>query len=275
MIPISDSNRHDTTPYVGNTIIAICILIYVVPAFFDTNNSNELFIHQFAVVPARLFEQHDWWTLLTSAFLHGGIIHLFGNMLFIHIFADNVEHAFGHLRFALFYLFAALFTSFVPAVIDPSSTIPSIGASGAIMAACGAYCVLFPRAYVTMFFLGWRYQTVTFEIRAYQVMIYWFILDVTGAIWIDTSQGGISYWAHISGFLLGLTLSKVLRIYNSDYDGHFLQNGVWVQHKIRSGQSDLIEAIDAAAEREKRLKKLRRPVTMTKSDAWGSDKNPR
>lgn len=244
MLILKEFNPHDTRPYCCYGIAILCTLIFLFEALLSEKGFTR-FLDQFALVPAELFQRNEWSTLLTNTFLHADLFHLLGNMIILLIFADNIEHAFGRMRFLLFYVMAAVVTSFTAACFSPDSTIPHLGASGAIMACCGAYFILFPKAEIQVMF-GPIWLPLITEIKAFFLMISWFILDIIGFYLVDNSQGGISYMAHISGFLLGIIFGRILKQYDSDYDGYILPNGVWVRYKpVTSRRDEMLAKLGA------------------------------
>jgi membrane associated rhomboid family serine protease len=150
-------------------------------------------------------------TLITSQFLHGGWLHILGNMLYLWIFGNNVEDRFGRLGFLLFYLFGGALAGLSQVAIDPTSNVPTIGASGAIAATLGAYLVLFPRARVTtLVFLGFFYQLI--DVPALIVLGFWFVLqlvDGLASLGATQSGGGVAFFAHIGGFVAGAVIARV------------------------------------------------------------------
>jgi rhomboid family protein len=181
------------------------------------------FITRWGVVPAELVETFrsgavasaETVTLVTSQFLHGSLVHIAGNMLFLWIFGNNIEDRFGRLRFLAFYLVGGIVAGLTQVAIDPTSTVPTIGASGAIAAVLGAYLVLFPRARVTTaIFLIFFYQLI--DIPAVFVLGFWFVLQLfdglgsLGAMGAATT-GGVAFFAHIGGFVFGAAIALVYR----------------------------------------------------------------
>ena len=152
--------------------------------------------------------------MVTSMFLHGGWVHLLGNMLYLWIFGNNVEDRLGSIPFLLFYLAGGLVAALMQVVIDPDSTVPLVGASGAIAAALGTYLVLFPGARIlSLVFLGFFYQLL--EVPAVIVLGLWFglqLLDGAASLGGSTAQGGVAFFAHIGGFVFGLFVGFVLRL---------------------------------------------------------------
>ena len=151
-------------------------------------------------------------TLITSQFLHGGWLHLLGNMLFLWIFGNNIEDRFGRLRFLLFYLAGGIVAGLAQVAIDPESRIPTIGASGAIAATLGAYLVLYPRARITsLVFLGFFYQLI--NVPALVVLAFWFVLQLVDGITslgVAETGGGVAFFAHIGGFVFGALIALIV-----------------------------------------------------------------
>jgi membrane associated rhomboid family serine protease len=156
----------------------------------------------------------EWLPLLTSMFMHGGWLHILGNMWFLWVFGDNVEDAMGPLRFAVFYVACGLAAAAAQMLSDPSSLVPMVGASGAIGGVMGAYALLYPRAHVhTLVILGFYVTTVA--VPAWLMLGYWFLLQVLGGL-PDLAGagagGGVAFWAHAGGFVAGLVLAPLLRV---------------------------------------------------------------
>jgi len=153
---------------------------------------------------------HPIVTVFTSMFMHGGFFHLAGNMLYLWIFGNNIEDRLGHIRFSIFYLFCGIFAAYSYAITDPSSTIPMVGASGAISGILGAYLLLFPKANVhTLVFLG--FFVTTLKIPALIVIGFWAIIQfINGMISTGLREGGgVAWFAHLGGFLIGLVMIKL------------------------------------------------------------------
>jgi membrane associated rhomboid family serine protease len=152
--------------------------------------------------------------VVTSMFLHGSWLHVLGNMLFLWIFGNNVEDRLGRVGFALFYLAGGITAALAQVAIAPQSEIPLVGASGAIAAALGAYIVLFPGSRIlSIVFLGFFYQLL--EVPALIVLGYWFVLQLIsgiGAFGAETAQGGVAFFAHIGGFVMGAVVGLLLRV---------------------------------------------------------------
>ena len=211
MIPLHDDNPTEIRPYVTWALIAICVLVFLwqqtpgdggvvlslgfIPAVLlgKAELSPEL-----VMVPAAL-------TPVTSMFLHGGWMHLIGNMLYLWIFGNNVEDAMGHGRFIAFYAVCGLAAAAAQAALDPASRIPMIGASGAIAGVLGAYALLYPRAKVLVLIPIFVIFT-TVRLPALWVLGGWFVLQLINGALADPAGGGVAWWAHIGGFAAGLAL---------------------------------------------------------------------
>lgn len=155
---------------------------------------------------------NTWYTPLTSMFLHGGWFHLLGNMWFLWVFGNNVEDSMGHVRFVLFYLICGLAAAAAQVVVSPASTLPMVGASGAISGVMGAYIVLYPRVRVHMLiFLGIFITTVA--VPAWMMLGYWFLLQILGGLPMLAAEtgGGTAFWAHTGGFVAGMALIWLFR----------------------------------------------------------------
>jgi membrane associated rhomboid family serine protease len=225
MIPLRDANPTNRTPVVTIGIIAACVAVFLYQFTLESSSEAalETFIRRWAVIPEQLvaalragaFLSQETATLVTSQFLHGGLIHIGGNMLFLWVFGNNVEDRFGRLRFLVFYLVGGIIAALSQVAVDPHSTVPTIGASGAIAATLGAYLVLWPRARVTTaIFLVFFYQLI--DIPAVIVLLVWFglqLLDGIMALGVTTSAaaGGVAIFAHIGGFIFGAAVALVVR----------------------------------------------------------------
>ena len=208
MIPLRDVIPSRTTPYITITIIVLNALAW----FFELSLPRDVlpvFLQFYGVVPA----DFHWGTLVTSMFLHGGWMHVIGNMWYLWIFGDNVEDRLGHGRFIVFYLLCGIAAAFGQIAIDPSSTLPTIGASGAIAGVMGAYFVLYPRSRVlTLIPLIIFWEIV--ELPAIVLLGFWFLMQVfsAGAIAVTSSVGsGVAFAAHVAGFLAGIAGVFLLR----------------------------------------------------------------
>lgn len=212
MIPIRDHNPSGKTPVVNYILIAINVLIFGY-MFLLPEELLMAFINQYAVIPSLIVKSQHLFSLISSMFLHGGIGHLVGNMLFLNIFGDNLEDTLGSLKYLLYYLICGLGASALQIVINPASSIPNLGASGAIAGIMGGYLVLFPRNKIDILFVfGWALRQVT--VPAYFMLFYWFIAQLfSGAgslAFMDQARGGVAYFAHIGGFVVGWVLINLL-----------------------------------------------------------------
>ncbi len=209
MFPIKDDNPKERRPLVVMALIAANISIFAYAVFLALNGELEGFIDAYALVPKDIVAGSHLSTLFTSMFLHGGFLHVTGNMLYLHIFGDNVEDIMGRKRFIAFYLLSGLAASALQIYTDPNSTVPNLGASGAIAGVLGAYLVSFPRARVhTIVFIGYFVRWI--RLPAFLVLGSWFVIQLfsgVGSLGIEAADaGGIAYFAHIGGFLAGIVL---------------------------------------------------------------------
>ena len=212
MIPLHDDNPTKLTPVVTIATIAVCILVFLYQASLPVGPDNT-FVFQYGAIPALLFGQADlpetvvlipaYATLITSMFLHGGWMHLIGNMLYLWIFGNNIEDVMGHAKYVVFYLTCGIVAALSHALTDPSSTIPMVGASGAISGVLGAYILLFPRARVLVLMPGLGAT----KVAAGVVLGMWFVMQLlSGGMSIGSQGGGVAFFAHIGGFLAGMAL---------------------------------------------------------------------
>jgi|SRR5229473_2232572 len=216
MLPLSDRNPSRTTPVVNYLLIAANVLVFLWELSLGPDIERDLFVVSF--VPARFwvapFYPVNLIRILMSMFLHGGWLHLGGNMLYLWIFGDNIEDRLGHVKYAIFYLLCGGIATLTHAFVNPDSRIPSIGASGAIAGVLGAYILLFPRAQVTTLIPIFVFITIR-EIPAVIVLGFWFVLQLfTGvaSVGIPEAQnaGGVAYFAHIGGFVAGMILVGIM-----------------------------------------------------------------
>ena len=208
-LPLFDDNPTKARPVISWAIMIGCIAVYLYQTGLSPRADYALIL-TYGVVPLRLFQELDVLSTVSSMFLHGGFMHLASNMLYLWIFGDNVEDAMGHWRFLCFYLICGASAAFVQALIDPSSTIPLIGASGGIAGILGAYIMLYPRATIKVFM--WIIIFVRLiNIPAWIVLGFWIggqFLSVPAAL---SSQGGVAYFAHIGGFITGMLLVGIFK----------------------------------------------------------------
>ncbi|MBI4485596.1 MAG: rhomboid family intramembrane serine protease [Acidobacteria bacterium] len=209
MIPLRDVIPSRTTPFITVTIIVLNSIAWLLETSMPHEQLNE-FLTVFGVVPAAF----AWPTLVTSMFLHGSWMHVIGNMWYLWIFGDNVEDRFGHGRFLTFYLMSGIVAAFGQILIDPNSTLPTIGASGAIAGVMGAYFVLYPHSRVlTLLPLIIIWEVI--ELPAIVLLGFWFVMQLfsagTVAMTASTGTGGVAFMAHVAGFAFGLGAVFVFR----------------------------------------------------------------
>jgi membrane associated rhomboid family serine protease len=209
VIPLRDVIPSRTTPYITVTIIALNAAAWLFELTMPQAQLNQ-FLTVFGVVPAAF----AWPTLITSMFLHGGWMHVIGNMWYLWIFGDNVEDRFGHGRFLGFYLIAGMVAAFGQILIAPNSMLPTIGASGAIAGVMGAYFVLYPQSRVlTLIPLIIIWEVI--EVPAIFLLGFWFLMQLfsAGSIALTSAseQGGVAFMAHVAGFVFGMAAVFVFR----------------------------------------------------------------
>ena len=207
--PFKDDNPTSSRPIISWALISICSLIFFYQlslSIFDFNN----FVRYFGITPFKLINNTNdqWFTVLSSMFVHGNLTHLAGNMVYLWIFGDNIEDSFGKIRFILFYLLCGVAAVFSQILYDPNSLTPMIGASGAIAGVLGAYLILYPRAKI------WVFMWIVFIVRlitvpAFIVLGIWMFLQLINVI--DQGTSGVAYSAHIGGFIAGMILAPLLK----------------------------------------------------------------
>lgn len=213
MFPLSDDNPRERPAIVTWSLIGACVVVFLWQ--LSLGQGGEVAIYGFGMIPARLFGKAELsaaiptvsplLTVVTSMFMHGGLLHLGGNMLYLWIFGDNVEDSMGRFRFLVFYLACGTIAALAQAWIDPTSTVPMVGASGAISGVLGAYILLHPRATVrTLVVLGFFITIV--NVPAMIVLGLWFVMQFLSAAAMPTGEGGVAFWAHVGGFVAGMVL---------------------------------------------------------------------
>jgi membrane associated rhomboid family serine protease len=221
MLPLRDDQPRYSTPWVNSFLIGLNLVIFFFEATLD-RQSLDLLIHQFGVVPSHLalfLSGSPRYSLpavvlpfFTSMFLHGSWPHVLGNMLYLYIFGDNVEDYLGHFKYLVFYLLTGLIAMATQVAVNPHSTAPTVGASGAIAGVLGAYFVLYPRARV----LTWFFELLILVVwvPAWIILVYWFILNfLSGTATMlaihRQNMGGVAFWAHVGGFISGALMIKL------------------------------------------------------------------
>ncbi|MDQ4075773.1 MAG: rhomboid family intramembrane serine protease [Chloroflexota bacterium] len=209
MFPIGDQDLvKDRIPWVTYTLIAINVLVFLfleVPIMGD-QSAFQNFIQTWGAVPAELQQGEGLHTIFTSMFLHGGWMHLIGNMLFLWVFGDNVEIVMGHIPFVIFYFIAGIAAVLAHGLLNLGSEVPTVGASGAISGVLGAYLVMFPGNKVKLLLLGRRATRATY-VSALFFLGLWGLMQLLNGIGATVSTAettGVAFWAHIGGFVIGL-----------------------------------------------------------------------
>jgi membrane associated rhomboid family serine protease len=218
MIPLKDDNPSRITPLVSYGLIVSCVLVFLWQMSLGPEGAQAA-VYALGVIPAVLLGDAQlppeiamvgpWTSVLTSMFLHGGVLHLLGNMLYLWIFGDNVEDSMGHVRFVAFYLLCGVAAVFAQVLPDPSSQVPMIGASGAISGVLGAYLMLFPHARILVLIpLGFVMHST--RLPAMWVLLLWFALQFLSSL-MQTAGGGVAFRAHIGGFIAGAGLIALFK----------------------------------------------------------------
>ena len=246
MLPLKDNIPTRTTPVITIAIIVICVLVYFFLQKGGLDGPSDQSVVKYSAIPYEITHPGDecgltqngtvacqgepgvegtppsqpatWLTVLFAMFMHGGLLHLGGNMLFLWIFGNNIEDSMGKFRFAAFYLLGGLAATAAHVAVDPSSTTPTLGASGAIAAVLGGYALLYPRARVITLIFIIIFVTVI-ELPALLVLGVWFLLQLLSASSEPLGSGGVAYFAHIGGFVFGLLFIRTFaNKVHDDYD---------------------------------------------------------
>ena len=223
MIPIRHTHPRRSPPTVTRTLVSANCILFLIQIFVGTDTAERI-IMTFGYIPSRLFNPEQWgyavWevgvTLVSSLFLHGGFVHLAGNMIYLWTFGDAVEDIFGHARYFVFFIACGVAGSLAHTLVFPQSSIPSIGASGSIAGILGAFLVLRPHARIVTLFPLVIYWAMA-EIRAALFLPVWFLMQFfNGAASLAAARGteevaGVAWWAHVGGFLFGAVVAGVYR----------------------------------------------------------------
>lgn len=224
MFPLSDVNIRRTFPFVNYLIIAANVVVFLLElGAYNTDT----FINTYAFVPSRFVwtDPSSYAPILYAMFMHGSLMHILGNMWFLHVFGDNIEDTFGHIKYLLFYMSGGVIATFAQYVLMPTTTIPLLGASGAVAAVAGAYFVLFRTSQIKTLVALIVIWTIV-RVPAWIILGYWFLIQVVsgfGSLGTGVGQdvGGVAFWAHIGGFVFGsivaLLVSKTTH-YSNNYD---------------------------------------------------------
>ncbi len=230
MVPLKDDNPINTTPVVVYALLALNIVIFLYEISLG-EDALQQFFNAWAIVPAELTEslqagaiagEREWITLISSQFLHGGWLHMGGNMLYLWVFGNNIEDQLGALKFLLFYLVCGALAGLAHWFFDPTSVVPTLGASGAIAGVMGAYIIRFPRARILTLVPLFIFLT-TFRIPAFFFLGWWFVQQALYSVaslgaTADMGSGGVAYWAHAGGFVFGAILGPLLGLFSKDRD---------------------------------------------------------
>jgi len=218
MIPLRDNINAPIKPWVNWMFILINGYCFYLELHLHNSVALEKFITHWSVVPSRLWANpaHQWTTLLTATFLHGGWMHIIGNMLFLNIFGKGVEDRMGHVRYFFFYLFIGCAANAAQAYMSPASKLPLLGASGAIAGVLGAYFFYYPYARILTLIPFWIFSRIV-EVPAFIFLGVWFLIQAlqsVGTLGMKTMQdtGGVAWLAHASGFIAGLLLGPALSL---------------------------------------------------------------
>jgi membrane associated rhomboid family serine protease len=219
MFPVGDENPTARTPVVNWILIALNLVMFALEML-----GGDTFILRWAFIPQRFTEflqgSGDWTqplTVFSAMFLHAGVSHIVGNLLFLWIFGDNVEDQYGHLPYLIFYLLCGIVATFAQYAVGPNAAIPNVGASGAISGVMAGYLLMFPRAAVRIFIWPFSIFLGNFGVPAWTMIGLWFVLQLVsgfqglGAFSAEAAQGGVAYFAHIGGFVGGLLLHVPFR----------------------------------------------------------------
>jgi membrane associated rhomboid family serine protease len=233
--PFADDNPTERPPIATVAIIALNVVVFLYQLAMPEPHATQ-FVFGYGMIPAIVFGDarlpasiptlDPWMTVFSSMFLHGSIMHIFGNMLFMWVFGNNVEDAMGHVRFVLFYLLAGVAAALTQGLIDPNSEIPMIGASGAISGVLGAYLVLHPHAHIRVFIWILIFIRIV-SLPAMLVLGIWFLFQVLNALMAAPGEGGVAWFAHIGGFIAGAGLVAFFRSTGQPLFGGARRRGPW------------------------------------------------
>ena len=207
MFPLRDTQPSYSRPVVTVLLIVVNILVFLREFSLDDYSRNA-FIAMYGLTPGRFHVEN----ILTSMFVHGGWMHVLGNMWFLWIFGDNIEDILGHGKYLAFYLLCGVAAALAQVLIDPFSRVPMVGASGAIAGVMGAYLIKFPRSRILTFAFIFFFIT-TFEVPAWLMLIYWFAIQLfsgVGSIGYTQASSGTAFFAHIGGFITGIVLIRLM-----------------------------------------------------------------
>jgi len=208
LIPLGDSSRRPVSaPVVTGAIIAVNVFVFILELI-----NGDAFVNQWSAIPAQITSGHHVITILTAMFMHASWSHIIGNMIFLWAFGPEIEDSMGRIRYPIFYLLGGLISMLAQVLSDPGSTIPNLGASGAIAAVMGAFIVTYPRDRIKSVLFIFIFGKITF-IPAILLIGFWFVIQLFSAGQVATAQsGGVAYLAHIGGFLFGAITGRLWEI---------------------------------------------------------------
>ncbi len=206
IFPIGDDQvQGGDPPIFSYSLIAANIVVFVAMYMMIPPDGINSFYMTYGSIPGEIIHGQDWWTLGSSMFLHGGLMHLVGNMLFLWVFADNIEATIGPWRFLVFYLLGGLVAGVAHTLFNPESIVPAVGASGAISAVLGAYLVMFPSSRIKVLILIFFTSA---SVPAFLFLGFWIVQQMISGVGsistVDLDTGGVAWWAHIGGFVFGV-----------------------------------------------------------------------
>jgi membrane associated rhomboid family serine protease len=205
LIPLSDASRRPVhMPVITTLIIVVNVVVFLLEL-----TRGEAFVTQWSVIPAQIVSGHHWITILTAMFMHGSWSHIIGNMIFLWAFGPEIEDAMGPLRYLAFYLVGGTVAMLAQVVADPHSTVPNLGASGAIAAVMGAFLVTYPRDRIKVVLFIFIFGRITFIPAALLIGV-WFVIQLfsAGAV-AHVQTGGVAYLAHVGGFVFGAATARL------------------------------------------------------------------
>jgi membrane associated rhomboid family serine protease len=207
MFPIRDHNPSGRTPYVTYLLMAVNIGVFLsYVSLMNDDRAIGMFFFNWALLPERVTSGGGYTGVFTSMFLHGGWLHLAGNMLFLYIFGDNIEDEMGHLGYLAFYLACGVLSAAAHVISAPYSGVPTVGASGAIAGVMGGYLLLYPKAKVDILIIFIVFFRIL-PIPAWIMLGLWLGMQFIGGVGTDPEMGGVAYWAHAGGFVVGIVLT--------------------------------------------------------------------
>ena len=224
MIPLKDDNPTSSKPIITYCLIIICILVFLIELASPSYRTGEFF-YSYGLIPSVLLGKLKlapsmyvipaYLTIITSMFVHGGFMHLIGNMLYMWIFADNIEDSLGKVKFLIFYILCGIGAAMAQVFTDTNSQIPMVGASGAIGGVLGAYLVNYPKAKILVL-IPFGFFSQIIKIKALYVLFFWFILQFINSALTNSNGGGVAFAAHIGGFISGVILILFLNKKNKN-----------------------------------------------------------